>query len=376
MKKILAVLFAAALLVAFTVPAMAKTYLGGIVFQEVNYYKNEVTNDEDPTGADSDFDTIYWDLAVFSRFKARLTNEDNVGLFVEFGLGGRTGFGNLTYLRHLYGWWDVNPQFRILAGQTSLPISPLAPDTVVGHMAGGHVVGNGWGNYDQTRSPQIRFQWKLEDLGFVRLVFSDPHEMAAPAALGAAADNDSKLPRIDLGVPLYFGPIKVYPSLFYHKQTFDDVASGQEDTFTAWGASLGVKFGFGPLMIAAEVNTGENWSYSRDSHGAVAPYYNGATGDLTDTDDLSYWIDVSFKLGKITPHLIYGALKSEVDPSGTANDFERDRTMYGITARIPLAKGFMLRPELMFYDWEDEIAGVDMDHGKETVAGVMFQIAF
>ena len=380
MKKILAVLFAAALLVAFTVPAMAKTYIGGIVFMQVYYYDEERTTEEGYTRAEDDFSAVYWDLMGVSRFKVRLTNEDNVGLFFEVGTGYEVIGKNTVYLRHLYGWWDITPNFRLIVGQTTLPFSVLYPDTIVGLDFAGKTVGIGYGEYDGTkRAPQVRFQWKLNDMGFVRLAFIDPHTIDSPFDPDPAAtsmDNDTKLPWIGLGVPLYFGAVKIYPSVFYQKQTFDDVASGSDDTVTSWGAALGVKFGFGPLMVAAEVTVGDNWAWSASgANEAVTPYVTPA-GDVEDAEAVGWWVDVSFKLGKITPHLIYGKLTSEVDPSGTLNDLETDRTMYGITARIPLAKGFMIRPEIMIYDREDEVAGVDVDYGKETVAGLTFQITF
>ena len=377
MKKILAVLFAAALLVAFTVPAMAKTYIGGIAFMQVYYYDQERTTDLYPR-AEDDFSAVYWDLMGVSRFKVRLTNEDNVGLYFEVGADNDRAANNNIWLRHLYGWWDITPNFRLLAGQTSLPFSVLAPYTILGYDFAGKVIGIGYGNYDAGRVPQVRFQWKLNDMGFVRLAFIDPKSVGSPfnTEPGAiSSDNDTKFPRIDLGVPLYFGAVKIYPSVFYQRQTFDDVVSGSDDTITSWGAALGVKFGFGPLMVASEVTVGDNWAWSATgADGAVTPLV--IAGDVEDAEAVAWWVDVSFKLGKITPHLIYGNITSERDPSGTANDKETDRTMYGITAMIPLAKGFMIRPEIMIFDREDEDGGKDVDYGKETVAGLTFQIAF
>ncbi len=379
MKKILALAFAAALLVAFTAPAMAKTYIGGIVFQQVYYYENEVNESTEALyPQEDDFSTVYWDLMGVSRFRVRLTNEDNVGLYFEVGADYEALGNNSIWLRHLYGWWDINPNFRLIAGQTSIPFSVLAPDTILGLDFAGKIVGIGYGEYDASRAPQVRFQWKLGDMGFVRLALLDPNTTASPFTVESGAsssDFDNTLPRIDLGVPLYFGAVKVYPSIFYQKQNYDNVASGSDDSFTAWGAALGVKFGFGPLMVAAEVTTGDNWAWSvTGADGAVTPAV--VNGDVEDAEATAWWIDVSFKLGKITPHLIYGQLTSERDPSGTANDWETDRKMYGITARVPLAKGFMIRPEIMFYDREDEVAGVDNDYGKDTVIGLTFQIAF
>jgi hypothetical protein len=52
--------------------------------------------------------------------------------------------------------------------------------------------------------------------------------------------------------------------------------------------------------------------------------------------------------------------------------------MYGISVPIPVAKVFIIRPELMFYDldeWDRENL-VDIDRGKYMIFGVQFQIVF
>ena len=80
----------------------------------------------------------------------------------------------------------------------------------------------------------------------------------------------------------------------------------------------------------------------------------------------------SQKLGAATPHLIYGFNSEELDVGGTAVA-DYTLTMYGVHVVIPVAKTFLIRPELMFYDYEGALG---TDAGKQMVAGICFMIAF
>jgi len=55
--------------------------------------------------------------------------------------------------------------------------------------------------------------------------------------------------------------------------------------------------------------------------------------------------------------------------------------MYGVSVPIDLAKGFRIRPELMFYNngtlkTNDNGVTPNVDNGKYMIAGVQFQITF
>jgi len=52
--------------------------------------------------------------------------------------------------------------------------------------------------------------------------------------------------------------------------------------------------------------------------------------------------------------------------------------MYGISWPISVAKGFTIRPELMFYDYDDsaQIEGSQFDRGSEWVLGVQAMLVF
>lgn len=377
MKKILAIGFAALLLVAFTVPAMAKVDVGGIIFTDFYYFSQE---NENKAGDSSDYSATKIQVPNITRFKAKWTNENGVGMFIEFGIGDNTsgvqttsGDANVS-LRHAYGWWDVNPGFTLMVGHSTTPFSPLTPTQLLGVRSPGgtHVIGIGFGEFYSGRFPQVRGTFKFSKNARLAIALVDPNVTGSgfAAQAGTVSDNETKMPRIDIGVPLYFGNVKLYPGLFYHEQTYDDVAAGQDDSITAWGVSLGVNAGFGPATITGEIQTGENWGNTRGLVGGIPA--NITAGKTNDSEALAGWIDVSFKFGNATPHILYGFNSEELKVAGTTVQ-DWTRTMYGVHVIVPVAKTFLIRPELMVYDYE---SGVGVDAGKQMIAGICFMIAF
>jgi len=393
MKKLAVFVIAFILSIALAMPAMAKVKIGGIIFVDSYIYSRdqEFVAGGVPQGgttAESDLSTLDIRLNHTSRYKVTWTNEDNVGMYLEVGVGG-VEHGQNLYTRHFYGWWDATPTFRIMFGQSTTPFSPLNPGQVISASRETRkVIGIGYGNFYSGRFSQVRFSFKLPNkMGKFEMAFCDPVVSGSPfaAKAGAASNNDTTFPRVDIGMPLNFANVKLYPSAFYQKQTFDDVAAGSDDEIVTYGLSLGAKTAFGPLGIAAEINYGQNWAYQRALFRPilgvppnVLPWVS-ATGQVEDAEHLGYWFDVSFKYGQATPHLIFGAYHVECDNSANPNDdTDIDTMMYGVSIPISLAKGFTLRPEFMVYDDGDdnEVNGVTTDYGKETVAGVRFQIVF
>ena len=129
MKKLFMIGIAALLLVAFTVPAMAKVMIGGIIFTDFYYVDRDRDNSRTWGFGDDPYQVTAIQVPYITRLNARWTNEDNVGMFIEFGIG-QTAQGvvdknsNGVVLRHAYGWWDVNPNFQIMAGRAPPPFRP------------------------------------------------------------------------------------------------------------------------------------------------------------------------------------------------------------------------------------------------------------
>ena len=164
MKKLFVIGMAALLLVAFTMPVMAKVKIGGMIFTDF-YYLNRDEQNAHRGGYTGSLTGIAIQLPNITRLYARRTNEDNVGMYIELGIGQPAGSvrdqtlgGDGTVsIRHAYGYWDITPAFQILAGHSTTPFSQLAPSQMLGTRSGtANVIGFGYGEYYSGRFAQLR----------------------------------------------------------------------------------------------------------------------------------------------------------------------------------------------------------------------------
>ena len=138
MKKMVAVGFAVLLLAVFTAPAMAKVEIGGMVFTDFYYIQRDKDNWLYGNYSDESTHKTALQIPDITRLYARWTNEQNVGMYIELGLGQTYGgvddsTSDDVMLRHAYGWWNINPHFTLMAGKSTSPFSPLNPSQLLVH---------------------------------------------------------------------------------------------------------------------------------------------------------------------------------------------------------------------------------------------------
>jgi len=399
MKKLLVLGLAALLLVAFSVPAMADVKIGGIIFTDFYYLNRDKENLFNPQRGAQSYGNTAIQLPNITRLYGRWTNEDNVGMYIEFGLGQGSGALALgssddnysAVIRHAYGWWDVNPMFQIMAGHSTTPFSPLNPSQLLGTRSGSvNIIGVGYGDYYAGRFVQVRGTFKFSPAVKLEIALVDPNGIMAygddfPTNYGA---QNTMVPRIDVSLPLYLGPVHLYPGFLWQNRGVDDPTwNGRpaDDNVTTWIATLGGKFGMGPFALSGEFNYGENWGNTRGLAGASMPARIASASikqdnNLNNAETWSWWVDLSYKFGPVAPSLIFGMMHSDntTGIGGMDYDEEAESMMYGISVPITLAKGFTLRPELMWYDDGDlDITSQPSQNlGKYSIFGVQFQITF
>jgi hypothetical protein len=276
--------------------------------------------------------------------------------------------------------------FRLRFGQSEQTFAILAPSQTIGRDFT-TVVGLDFGNiHGGTARQQVKaYIYPAEN---VRIEFAaiepnnDEGEAIANFGVqnngnnGEAITEENTIPRLDLAVNFKVANFTIEPSVTWLSQDYDQVAAGSDDEVDIWGAAIGVSAGFGPLTIKAEIATGENLgdgNYVGANFSATEPEPGNAidgvavgydsNGDgvndrIEDTEVLGYWIDVGFKFGPATLHVMYGALdmENDGDPSvaGDAGEFERKTQFYGVNLPISVAKGWTIKPEIMYYDWDDD----------------------
>jgi hypothetical protein len=379
MKRILFAGLAVWMLLAFSVPAaLADTKIGGIVFTDVYYLRQDSDRALSRGLTDDSLTNFNLNIPNNSRIYVRWTNEENVGMYIEGGVGEP---GDSWSLRHAYGWWDINPAFTLMAGWSTTPFSPLFPAQSLGRVTG-TIAGYGFGEFYSGRFAQVRGTWRLPDkLGDFAVAIVDPK--VGPTYGGIF---ESRIPRVEAALALRMGTFNIYPGAFWQRNQYEGLAG--EDDLDSWGTSLGIRANFGPFQWDAEVNYGENFGNTRGTSTPLAsPPGYGAAGfpinaaqrvgtSFEDTDALLYWTTMGFKVGPATINGTFGQARFEND--GVDTDVRT--TMYGINVPITMAKGFIVRPEIFRYDYGDgsrgRVAGVETDFGTEIVGGVQFQVVF
>ena len=385
---------------AITSMAVAEIKIGGIVFTDFYYLKRDKDNAKDMWlgNGTCSYTATAIQVPNITRLYARWTNEDNVGMYIELGMGQH--WGNVEWswsdgveVRHAYGWWDINSRLQLLAGKTTTPFSPLNPSQLLGTRSGSYnVIGVGYGDIYPSRIPQIRGTYRFNKNIRIALALVDPTGIAdrvGDRGPWAWVEYSTKIPRIDIGVPISFAGINIYPSFLYQHRTVDIIKAYEEygypssdDSLDTYIGSLGLKFGVGNFAFAAEGNYGKNWGNTGGLIGYSYPAVFASAGysdnKINNAETWSAWVDLSYKIGPVTPHFIYGQMRTK-NKYGES-DFETKSDMIVLSIPIDVAKGLRIRPEIGFYDdGEVKIRGPepeDYNAGKYMIAGVQFQITF
>lgn len=422
MKKFFIVAIVALVCLGLTMPAVAKVKVGGRITQDVTYYSANDSRTRSiaalagagvpafPTAAinpDSSFSSV--DITLprpLNRLNVAYSNDDNtIRGFIEVRGGTQpdsldTKGGDM--LNWNYAWidWVLSPNDFIRFGRQTQTWAIRAPSQMVG-WGRGHIVGNNFGNggHGGTSRDGVRWFHTFSDTVKLEVMLLDPDtdgmeaiKAFSPAVFGGATANvleENVIPRIDVGLPLNFGSFRLWPSVTYLSQKYDQGAPGTEDTIDIWGFALGAQFKTGPITIDGEITIGENLGVGNyvGAAGAVPMGWNSGSGagagadSINDAKVTAWWLDVGWKIGPATIHGIVGSykMKREDDPTAASTNADWTRWMYGLSVPIAVAKGFTIRPELMGYDLDtDATIGntSTVDYGKEYVLGVQFVLVF
>ncbi len=375
--------------------AWAKVTMGGRIYVDCYYLERNKENAQSKNLGNDPFTNTTLQIPNITRFDVKWTNEDDVGMYMELGIGqlrGDTAESDSSGvdLRHAYGWWNLTDNFQFLAGKTTTPISPLLPYQLIGTRSGSlNIIGEGYGELYSGRFAQIRGTYHFSNTVRLAVALVDPNGAALGNYIpypeeGIEVQTDTKLPRIELGLPIYAGPISIYPSFLYQRRKVDVLSgppsyAGIDNRIDTYIASLGILASLGSFQISAEGNWGQNWSNTGCGIGVSPPArYSAATiydHRLDNTTTYAWWADGSYRLGMVTPHIVYGQMKSE----GDRNPMRYKSWFWGISIPIEMARGFTLVPEFMWYDdgndnrnaWNNRV-----DNGRYAIYGVQFQFRF
>jgi hypothetical protein len=412
MKKFFIITLAAALCLALALPAMAKVTAGGRATLDWSYLSQ---NDEAASGgvsagstpSSNGFDNMnFVPPATLNRLNVKYTSDDGAltGM-VEFRGGGPDDGGSTVgFLNYAYIQWQITPNNSITFGKQTTNFARFIPNQWVGtHVE--TILGVGFGNINHTTARTgIKGYWRISDmLGLVwglyeaGVTFPEPGLAIVTSSVSFLTNPENKLPRVDLALPIRFPWGRIEPSVSFAKAEYDQIPAG-DDSYTMWGVSLGGEGSFGMFSFVAELTWGQNLaggSYrgaegqgAASGAGAIPVAYALTPGVATiaDGECIAWFIDVGFKFGPSKVDLMYGQIDYENDegPASQPTLYKYTQAFYGISWAIGVAKGFTIRPELTFYDYDKDAqfansvtGALETENlGKAWLLGIQFMLVF
>jgi hypothetical protein len=358
MRKLLVLLSAVALMVAFTVPAIAAD-------KSVSFYGRvwmdtfiEDTSKE-ATGTNFDDSDLRWNLQDngTSRFGANF-KWDSMSANVEIRPW------SASVYRQWWGMWDFGGG-KLLIGHTWSPLYINA--TVCSQCeAGGTAGGYGFWVGDLRRA-QVQLR-----VGGLTLALVEP---SAGAVAGAAGyDTDTTIPKLEVTYALKLGSIALVPFLGW--QSYDIVNTATDVGYGVDGMVYGItaKAGFGPVYVNGQIwmtQNGKEWGDLY--HTGFGAFFDGTK--IVDEDGMGFGLEAGMKMSDTMSFAVgYGSVEYELDRPGT---WEDDASSMYAQLNITIAKGFMVTPEIGVIDYGDQINnGVTTKEGDFTYYGAVWKIHF
>jgi hypothetical protein len=216
-----------------------------------------------------------------------------------------------------------------------------------------------------------------------------------PCSTGLVSDTDVQFPRLEgrylfqmAGVTLEVGAAwQKYDIVAKYDEDgnacidCDDFDDEEEEDITSWFVYLGGKYSAGPFTFGGDVWKSQNPGNMTMGFGMPGQSDVGGMpgedfaqiedGDIEDTDGFGYLL-----VGAFSPNdmLTFEAGWGATNYDNDAFDDADDTVAYYVQARIQLAKGVWLVPEVGKIDYKEDIEGED--EGDVTYYGAKWQINF
>lgn len=381
MKKFI-VLFAAFAMVFVFAPAATADVT---VYGSARFRTYSADMDSNVAGTPSDRDTE-WRIGHLTRFGAKFSAGDVTGRYeIDARAGGAgatgnieagsqaSGLGNLR-LRLAWGEWNFGSG-KLMIGQ-NYPLFDAAVSGV-NYNSGGLMKYGGIGITD-ARTGQIRLTFGNLKIAFLPTDTSQINAGTAEviAAVGAGADVDVDIPKVEVRYGLNLGPGKI--DLIGGYQSYDVAAASGGASVDVTSFVLGArgKFNFGAAYFNVGVSYRENggpydvWTVVDET-----PALNAAGTDLIDVETIGIVAALGFKVSDTTTiEASYSKVMS--DQGGTSTN-EDDAQAFALIAKMTMAPGVYIIPEFLILDNEDKIVGgTKTEQSDTTVIGVFWRIDF
>ena len=373
MKKLFVLCAAAIFVVAFTAPAFAAEWSFYGSARISSFWANQDFGDGvGPSGTDDDSGLAAghaFDIQGNSRIGAKVKVSDN--------LTGNFEYGSTPNLRLLWGEYDFGG-FKLGVGQEYVPIcmfysaAAYGPDNNLLDVGGVYV----------GRDPMVQAKFGGFKIALVKPNVSDidpieetttwPLGVETTVTEGLVADTDVTLPAIMASYDFKVAGLGIKVAGGY--QTYKVVnAADEDDDVNAYMVAIGGSYNMGPLYIGADYWMGTNTGNLGQATFGFAPDISaGVDADgVLDNKSYGFLAVVGFTLSDMLYFEAgYGFASGDLDDA----DSKDETSAYYLQAKVNLAKGVFIVPEIGHYDLKDDSAGDDQ--GDVTYYGLKWQISF
>jgi hypothetical protein len=194
----------------------------------------------------------------------------------------------------------------------------------------------------------------------------------------ALEEINTSFPKVELGYDVKLDALTLNFVGGYQTYEIEDYnGTKRTEDITSWVLGARGKVNFGPayvgLALSYRQNGGEYGVWTVSSKETAV--FQGVDSDLKDASAFGVVAALGWKLNDMfTLEASYAMLDSEQD-TDLAN--EDEAIAYGVIAKITLAPGVYVVPELIFQDNKDrKDDGVTVEEGDATVFGVFWRIDF
>ena len=337
---------AAALCLAMATPALADFSLYGSARMSVFYDHTDAGDAGNGATTDSLHDT----LQTNSRLGAKFNTNDIFG-HVELGLKGNQD-GNGVYTRLLYGVYKFDG-VSILLGQTYTPYTFFSEQV---WNDDNDFIGFG-ATYD-SRQPMIKFT--LDNGLYLALI--------QPKSPAVNANDATKaiMPKVAVGFDGKFGNVAAGAGVAYNG--YKDTTVGKTiNSYLVYGHG---KVDLNPVDLTAAIHYGQNLDNFGISGRSSSKAIMVGTS-LENSTSFGGWFQVGFALA---PNAKLDAGVAYVSDDNDAYAEKDEKMSYFVNTSIKVAKSFTIVPEIDYFDYMKNTAGVDQGSGIE--AGAKLQMDF
>ncbi|MCG8568153.1 MAG: porin [Desulfobacterales bacterium] len=282
-----------------------------------------------------------------ARIGAKVRVSDSLRARFEYGTKGSN-----ANIRQIWGEWTFGSG-SLLVGQTYTPIYNSYSSSVYDNGRGLE----GYGVISASRKPMVRLKF-----GGFQVAAVSP----ASKVLTGTTASENNIPKLEMGYTMKFnsGSVKLVGG--YNTYELDN-----KYDVDSYVVGIGGKVKFGAAFLAGSIYTGQN----------LGPYgfKNSPNDDPTisannvvDNESMGFTLIAGYKFNDMVKvQAGYGYTESELDQ---ANSKEDDASQYYLQAKLTLAPGVYIVPEIGFVD-----EGKDANGNQEeevTYYGAKWQINF